>query len=65
MAEDRTPSPDPEDNNVREDNELHDTSEKYICSGCDREDYFEYTTNEDDACCKGCGHKKCDDCKSA
>ncbi|KAI2605076.1 uncharacterized protein GGS25DRAFT_524584 [Hypoxylon fragiforme] len=45
------------------DNDVYTTSSKIKCSECGNEDYFEYVNSEEDANCKECRHKKCDDCK--
>ncbi|KAI8950413.1 hypothetical protein F4801DRAFT_548978 [Xylaria longipes] len=67
MADPReeTPTSESDDNNVRADNDLRDTDDKYTCSGCDQEDNFQYTVDEDEACCKHCGHQKCEECKKS
>ncbi|KAI3336377.1 hypothetical protein HD806DRAFT_473476 [Xylariaceae sp. AK1471] len=54
MADNREPSSSPEPDNIRPDNDFHLTDSTYICLECGSEDYLEYTTIEDDACCKFC-----------
>ncbi|KAI1110371.1 hypothetical protein F5Y14DRAFT_429188 [Nemania sp. NC0429] len=44
------------------DNDVFETDDKYRCSECDEVDKFVYTISEEDACCKSCYHKRCDDC---
>ncbi|KAI0192815.1 hypothetical protein F4808DRAFT_362716 [Astrocystis sublimbata] len=38
------------------------TFDKITCCGCKEEDYYEWTTDEDEAYCRHCGHTRCSDC---